>query len=260
MAFECIDYRVDQGVAFITLNLPKTLNSFTRAMHADLRAALESARIDENVRAVLLTGAGRGFCAGQDLAEIAQDPNADLGIAVEQNWNPLIRALTGLPKPIVCAVNGVAAGAGSSIALACDLVLAARSASFVQSFAKIGLIPDSGGTWHLPRALGMARAKGLAMLGDKLSASDAADWGLIWRCVDDDTLMSEATALAIQLAGQPTAAFAAIKRLMHESGSHSLAEQLEVEKATMRALGRSHDYREGVAAFLAKRPPAFKGH
>jgi 2-(1,2-epoxy-1,2-dihydrophenyl)acetyl-CoA isomerase len=260
MAAESVGYRVDRGVAMVTLNRPTTLNSFTRTMHGELRIALESARTDDAVRAVLITGAGRAFCAGQDLAEIAADPDADLGIAVEQHWNPLIRALTGMPKPVVCAVNGVAAGAGASIALACDLVLAGKSASFIQSFAKLGLIPDSGGTWHLPRAVGMARAKGLAMLGEKLSASDAAQWGLIWRCVEDDVLMAEATALATQLATQPTAAFANIKRLMHESGSHSLHEQLELEQAAMRALGRSHDYREGVAAFLAKRPAQFKGN
>ncbi len=259
MKYESIDYRVERGVAFVTLNRPKTLNSFTIAMHDDLRAALEAARTDAAVRALLLTGAGRGFCAGQDLAEIAEDPDADLGVAVELRWNPLIRTLTTMPKPIVCAVNGVAAGAGASIALACDLVIAGKSANFVQSFAKIGLIPDSGGTWQLPRAVGLARAKGLAMLGEKLSASDAEAWGLVWRCVDDDALMGEASKLAEHLATQPTAAFAAIKRLMHESHSRSLSEQLEHEKQTMRMLGRSHDYREGVAAFLAKRAPEFKG-
>lgn len=259
MAEQNVQYRVADGVAFVTLNRPAALNSFTNAMHEELRAALRRAAVDDAVRAVLLTGAGRGFCAGQDLAEVAADANADLGDAVERNWNPLIRAITSLPKPVICAVNGVAAGAGVSIALACDLVLAGKSARFIQSFAKIGLIPDSGGTWHLPRAVGMARAKGLAMLGDTLSAEDAAAWGLIWRCVADDILLDEATKLAGLLATQPTLAFANIKRLMHDSGTRSLDDHLEHEKDTMRMLGRSRDYREGVAAFLEKRVPKFEG-
>ena len=183
----------------------------------------------------------------------------DLGDSVEQNYNPLIRAITTLAKPVVCAVNGVAAGAGASIALACDIVLAARSANFVQAFAKIGVIPDSGGTWQLPRALGLPRAKGLALLGEKLPAEKAEAWGLIWQCVDDDKLAEQALALAKHLATQPTRALARIKQAMNASTANTLHEQLEMEKDFMRELGYSHDYREGVAAFREKRKPVFKG-
>lgn len=262
MNFETIDYSREQGVATIRLNRPQTLNSFTAQMHAELRAALASVRKDASVRCVLLTGTGRGFCAGQDLNDRAVEPGAepvDLGDSVEQNYNPLIRAITTLEKPVVCAVNGVAAGAGASVALACDIVLAARSASFVQAFAKIGVIPDSGGTWQLPRALGLPRAKALAMLGEKLPAEKAEDWGLIWRCVDDAQLMEEATALARHLASQPTRALARIKQAMHAAFSNTLHEQLELEKGFMRELGYSHDYREGVSAFREKRTPDFRG-
>jgi 2-(1,2-epoxy-1,2-dihydrophenyl)acetyl-CoA isomerase len=262
MSYETIEYTVNQGVGILRLNRPDTLNSFNTQMHAEVRAAIASARRDRTVRCLLLTGNGRGFCAGQDLNDRAVMPGAepvDLGDSVEQNYNPLIRAITTLEKPVVCAVNGVAAGAGASIALACDIVLAARSASFVQAFVKIGLVPDSGGTWQLPRALGLPRAKGLAMLGDKLPAEKAEAWGLIWQCVDDDKLQEAALALAKQLATQPTRALARIKQAMNASGSNTLHEQLEMEKGFMRELGAAHDYQEGVAAFREKRKPDFTG-
>ena len=262
MNFETIEYAVEQGVAALRLNRPETLNSFNTQMHCEVREALTRVRKDRDVRCLLVTGNGRGFCAGQDLNDRAVAPGAepvDLGDSVEQNYNPLIRAITTLEKPVVCAVNGVAAGAGASIALACDIVLAARSASFVQAFAKIGVIPDSGGTWILPRALGLPRAKALAMLGEKLPAERAEAWGLIWKCVDDEALAAESTALATYLAAQPTRALARIKQAMSASFSNTLHEQLELEKGFMRELGYSHDYREGVAAFREKRKPEFRG-
>lgn len=259
---DTIEYTVLEGVATIRLNRPQTLNSFNTQMHRELREAMSAVRKDSAVRCLLITGAGRGFCAGQDLNDRAVEPGAepvDLGDSVEQNYNPLVRAITTLEKPVVCAVNGVAAGAGASVALACDIVLAARSASFVQAFAKIGVIPDSGGTWHLPRALGLPRAKALAMLGEKLSAEKAEEWGLIWKCIEDAELMPEATKLARHLAAQPTRALARIKQAMQLSFSNTLHEQLEMEKGFMRELGNSHDYREGVAAFREKRKPEFRG-
>jgi 2-(1,2-epoxy-1,2-dihydrophenyl)acetyl-CoA isomerase len=259
MGYANIEYAAADGVAVLKLNRPDTLNSFTSDMHAEMRIALEAARTDPAIRCVVIAANGRGFCAGQDLAEVASSTDADLGIAVEARWNPLIRAIMTMPKPVLCAVNGVAAGAGASIALACDIVIAARSASFVQAFAKIGLIPDSGGTWNLPRAVGLPRAKGLALLGDKLSAERAESWGLIWQCVDDAALSEEVMKLARHLATQPTAGLAQIKRLLQESTANPLHQQLQLELDTMRVLGRSHDYQEGVAAFLAKRKPQFNG-
>ncbi|MFM7786214.1 MAG: 2-(1,2-epoxy-1,2-dihydrophenyl)acetyl-CoA isomerase PaaG [Gammaproteobacteria bacterium] len=262
MMHETIEYTVEEGVATIRLNRPQTLNSFNTQMHRELREAMAVVRNDRAVRCLLISANGRGFCAGQDLNDRAVEPGAepvDLGDSVEQNYNPLVRAITTLEKPVVCAVNGVAAGAGASVALACDIVLAARSASFVQAFAKIGVVPDSGGTWHLPRALGLPRAKALAMLGEKLSAEKAEQWGLIWRCVEDAELMPEALRLARHLAAQPTRALARIKQAMQASFSNTLHEQLEMEKAFMRELGNSHDYREGVAAFREKRKPEFRG-
>jgi 2-(1,2-epoxy-1,2-dihydrophenyl)acetyl-CoA isomerase len=262
MAYTAIEYSVAAGVATIALNRPDKLNSFNETMHGELRDALGAARDDAEIRCVLLTGRGRGFCAGQDLGDRATQPGdapPDLGATLERHYNPLVRALHALPKPVVCAVNGVAAGAGASIALACDVVLAARSARFIQSFCKIGLLPDSGGTWILPRLLGHARAAGLALLGDALSAEQAAEWGLIWKCVDDERLGAESDALARHFASQPTRGLAAIKRALLASWTNTLDAQLDLERDLQRELGRSEDYREGVAAFLAKRTPVFRG-
>ncbi len=250
------------GIARITLNRPDRLNSFTTAMHAELRDALAQVQADKSLRVLLLTGAGRGFCAGQDLADRAVAPGGapvDLGASIESNYRPLVLALQALPLPVVCAVNGVAAGAGANIALACDIVIAARSASFIQAFCKIGLIPDSGGTYFLPRLIGSARAIGLAMLGDKLPAATAAEWGLIWQCVDDDALKSTVDALLSQLALAPTRGLAATKRALQASATASLPAQLDLERDLQRELGFSADYREGVAAFASKRPPVFTG-
>jgi 2-(1,2-epoxy-1,2-dihydrophenyl)acetyl-CoA isomerase len=255
-------FDVSEGVATLTLNRPDRLNSFNDAMHGELRDALSRVAADAGVRALLITGAGRGFCAGQDLADRAVAPGdapLDLGASIERNYKPLVLGLRRLPIPVVCAVNGVAAGAGANIALACDLVIAARSASFIQAFCKIGLVPDSGGTWWLPRLVGSARAMGLAMLGDRLSAEQAAAWGLIWKCVDDAALASESRALAVQLARAPTRGLARIKEALHASFDNTLESQIDLEARFQRELGRSDDYREGVQAFAEKRPPSFSG-
>ena len=247
---------LEAGVQSITLNRPESLNAFTPEMHQELRAALEQARDDAAIRALLLTGAGRGFCSGQDLSQRKVEPGAapiDLSVSLGSYYNPLVRRLRELPKPIVCAVNGVAAGAGANIALACDVVLAARSASFVQSFARLGLVPDSGGTWFLPRLVGPARAMGLALLAEPLPAEDAERWGLIWKAVDDAQLMSEATALARKLAAGPTKGYGLIKRALHASQGNSLDAQLDLERDLQREAGFSEDYRKGVAAFLEKK-------
>ena len=258
MAYETIDFKADGPVARITLNRPDRLNSFTAAMHEELRDAL--ANLGDS-RVVVLTGAGRGFCAGQDLNDRAVAPGetVDLGETVEKSWNPLIRTLTSLPQPIIARVNGVAAGAGANIALACDIVIAARSAKFIQSFSAIGLIPDSGGTWVLPRLVGQARALGLALTGEPLPAEKAAEWGLIWKAVDDDALDSEVDAIANKLAALPPLGLAAIKDMIRSSWQYSLDEELERQAGAMRRLGFTEDYREGVAAFLEKRPPKFTG-
>ena len=262
MNYDSIQFKVEGGVAVLTLNRPDRLNSFTRAMHLEVRDALARVQADQSVRVLVLTGAGRGFCAGQDLADRAVDPGApsvDLGASVEEFYAPLVLTLKNLPMPVICAVNGVAAGAGANLALACDIVLAAQSASFIEAFSKLGLIPDTGGTWHLPRLIGHARAMGLAMLGEKLSAEKAEAWGLIWRCVPDDVLMDEALAMAKHFAAAPTKGLAFTKRAFQASYANTLAQQLQLEADMMRELGNSHDYREGVAAFLAKRAPQFKG-
>lgn len=246
------------GIARITLNRPERLNSFTRAMHGELRDALDNL---VDARVVILTGAGRGFCAGQDLNDRAVAPGeaVDLGETVEESWNPLIRKLAALPQPVIARVNGVAAGAGANIALACDIVIAANSAKFIQSFSALGLIPDSGGSWHLPRLVGQARALGLALTGEPLPAAKAADWGLIWKAVEDDQLDAEVDAVASKLASLPPLGLAAIKKIIRTSSSRSLDEELDLQREEMRRLGFTHDYREGVAAFLEKRPAKFEG-
>nr|AGU09850.1 Enoyl-CoA hydratase/isomerase family [uncultured organism] len=262
MTYETILFTLDAGIATLTLNRPERLNSFTQAMHLEVRHALEQVQADPTVRVLLLTGAGRGFCAGQDLNDRAVEPGGapvDLGASVEQFYAPLVLTLRTLPMPVICAVNGVAAGAGANLALACDIVLAARSASFIEAFCKLGLIPDTGGTWTLPRLVGPARAMGMALLGDRLPAEQAAEWGLIWRCVADDMLMEEARAMAAHFAAAPTKGLAFTKRALQATWSNTLEQQLQLEAGMMRELGRSHDYREGVAAFIAKRPPQFKG-
>jgi 2-(1,2-epoxy-1,2-dihydrophenyl)acetyl-CoA isomerase len=251
---------LDSGVLRVTLNRPDTLNAFTVAMTQALAAALSRAESDSAIRCVLVTGAGRGFCAGQDLTE--RDMNAkdiDLGGGLEARYNPLIRRMRALPKPIVCAVNGVAAGAGANFALACDLVIAARSASFIQAFVKIGLVPDCGGSYFLPRLAGTQRAMALAMTGDRLSAPDAERWGVIWKCVEDSILDSESEKLALQLASGPTRSLGLIKKAIYASAGNSLDAQLDLERDLQREVGRGKDYREGVAAFLEKRKPAFSG-
>ena len=248
------------GVLTLTLNRPDKLNSFNEDMHLALRAGFERAHVDDSIRAVLLTGAGRGFCAGQDLGD--RDPSfgaPDLGYTIATFYNPLLRLIRSLEKPVICAVNGVAAGAGANIAFACDIVLAARSARFIQAFAKIGLVPDSGGTWSLPRLIGEARAKALTLTAEPLGAETAADWGLIWRAVDDDKLMEEAAALAQRLADGPTKGLGMTKRAIQAAATNTLDQQLDLERDLQREAGHSADYAEGVAAFLAKRKPEFKG-
>jgi 2-(1,2-epoxy-1,2-dihydrophenyl)acetyl-CoA isomerase len=262
MGFENIRFEIKDGVAQLTLNRPDKLNSFTQAMHLEVRQALEQLRADNAVRVLVLTGAGRGFCAGQDLSDRAVEPGAqgvDLGDSVEKFYAPLVLALRNLPMPVICAVNGVAAGAGANLALAADIVLAAKSASFVEVFCKLGLIPDTGGTWILPRLIGHARATGLAMLGEKLSAERAEQWGLIWKAVPDEELMNEALAMARHFATAPTKGLAYTKKAFQLSYGNTLEEQLKLEGQMMRELGNSHDYREGVDAFIAKRAPQFKG-
>lgn len=259
MTCQTIQFSKAAHVARITLNRPDRLNSFTRAMHAELRGALADLG---DARVVILTGAGRGFCAGQDLndrAVSADQGPTDLGKTVEECWNPLVRLLADLPQPVIARVNGVAAGAGASLAMACDLALAARSARFIQSFSALGLVPDTGGSWHLTRHLGQARALGLALTGEPLPAEQAAEWGLIWKCVDDDALDSEVDALAAKLAALPPLGLAAIKRMIRTSWSRTLDEELDLQRDEMRRLGFTSDYREGVAAFLEKRPAVFKG-
>jgi 2-(1,2-epoxy-1,2-dihydrophenyl)acetyl-CoA isomerase len=258
MAYETIEFKADEAIARIILNRPDRLNSFTVQMHEELRDALANLG---DARVVVLTGAGRGFCAGQDLNDRAVAPGdaVDLGETVEAQWNPLIRTLTSLPQPVIARVNGVAAGAGANITLACDIVIAAKSAKFIQSFSSIGLIPDSGGTWALPRLVGQARALGLALTGEPLAAERAAEWGLIWKAVDDDALDREVETVAGRLASLPPLGLASIKEMIRASWQYSLDEELDRQAGAMRRLGFTEDYREGVAAFLEKRQPKFKG-
>ena len=258
MTYQNILLEIANGIARITLNRPDRLNSFTQEMHAELRDAFASLG---DARVVVLTGAGRGFCAGQDLNDrmVAPGEAVDLGETVERDWNPLIRTLATLPQPVIARVNGVAAGAGANIALACDLVVAAKSAKFIQSFSALGLIPDSGGSWHLPRLVGHTRALGLALTGEPLPAETAAQWGLIWKAVDDDALDAEVDALAAKLAALPPLGLAAIKQIIRTSPGRSLDEELDLQRDEMQRLGYTEDYREGVAAFLTKRTPSFTG-
>ncbi|MGH8208413.1 MAG: 2-(1,2-epoxy-1,2-dihydrophenyl)acetyl-CoA isomerase PaaG [Steroidobacteraceae bacterium] len=266
MTYQTIIFEVADGIARLTLNRPDRLNSFNTAMHAEVRAALASlgggSSAASGARVLVITGAGRGFCAGQDLGDRAVAPDGtavDLGDSIEKHYKPLIMTLRNLPMPVIGAVNGVAAGAGANIALACDLVVATRSASFVQAFAKLGLVPDSGGTWCLPRLVGTARALGLAFLGEKLSAEQAAQWGLIWRCAEDAEFAGCVDALARQLAAAPTRGIARTKQAIYESWGRSLEQQLDTERDYQRELGRTADYAEGVAAFTEKRAPKFTG-
>ena len=261
MSYENIRLEIDDGLARLTLNRPDKLNSFNTAMHAEMRDAL-GRLVPEGARVLVLTGAGRGFCAGQDLGDRAVAPGAkgvDLGESIEKNYKPLILGLRKLPMPVIAAVNGVAAGAGANIALACDIVIATRSASFIQSFGKLGLVPDSAGTWTLPRLVGNARALGLAMLGDKLPAEQAAQWGLIWKCVEDTEFAATVDTLARQLAQAPTKGLARTKQAIYESWGRTLEQQLDVERGLQQELGWSSDYAEGVAAFMEKRTPRFTG-
>jgi 2-(1,2-epoxy-1,2-dihydrophenyl)acetyl-CoA isomerase len=249
------------GVATITLNRPDVLNSFTRSMARELCDALSRARGDETIRAVVLTGAGRGFCAGQDLAEAAPRDREmpDLGDIVRDSYNPVVRAIRKLEKPVICAVNGVAAGAGANLAFACDIVVASSGATFVQSFAKIGVIPDTGGTFILPRIVGLHRATVMTMLAEKMSAEQAREWGIVYKVVEPDALLETATGIARQLATQPTRALGLIKRGFNQSLGIDLDRQLDIEEELQREAGRTSDYAEGVHAFLEKRKPVFTG-
>jgi len=261
MKHDTILFSIEEHIARLTLNRPDRLNSFNVAMHEEVAAALKELQASD-ARVLILTGAGRGFCAGQDLGDRSVAPGSagvDLGESIERYYKPLVMGLRQLSLPVIGAVNGVAAGAGANIALACDIVVAAKSASFVQAFSRLGLIPDSGGTWFLPRLVGNARAIGLTMLGDKLSAEEAAAWGLIWQCVDDSDLSSTVDALARRLATAPTRGLARTKQAIYQSWSQDLVTQLDLERDLQRELGRSTDYAEGVAAFTEKRSPQFRG-
>jgi 2-(1,2-epoxy-1,2-dihydrophenyl)acetyl-CoA isomerase len=241
------------AVRTLTLHRPAALNSFTAAMHRELLAALNQAADDPSVRALVLTGAGHAFCAGQDLSDPAIAPNQDLGLVIERHYKPLVARLRSMPVPLVAAVNGVAAGAGANLALNCDLVLAAQSAHFIQSFSRLGLVPDTGGTWLLPRLVGRARALGLMMTAEKLAAADAERIGLIWRCVADDALATEAQSLALKLAAMPTRALVHVRHALDDAQGLAIEQALEAEAQRQRELGFAHDYQEGVSAFLAKR-------
>jgi 2-(1,2-epoxy-1,2-dihydrophenyl)acetyl-CoA isomerase len=255
-------FEIAEGVATITLHRPDKLNAINQVMHAELGQALDRVELDRAIRAVLLTGAGRGFCAGQDLSDRAMgdgDAPVDLGDTLDRLYNPLVRRIVRLERPVVCAINGVAAGAGANLALACDLVLAARSAQLVEPFCRLGLVPDAGGSFILPYLVGLARAKGMALLGEPVGAEQAEAWGLIWRAVDDDELMDEATTLARHLATQPTKGLGLIKRAFHAATTNDLDRQLDLERDLQREAGRTEDYAEGVRAFLEKRTPEFRG-
>ena len=263
--FKFISYTCQDRIATLTLNRPDKLNSLTGAMMLEMFTALGAAAQDSAVRALVLTGNGRAFCAGQDLADPSMSPKpgsdepADIGDVVNTFYSPLVRRLRAMPKPVVCAVNGVAAGAGANIALACDIVIAVQTASFIQPFCKLGLVPDAGGTWLLPQLVGRARAVGLALLGDKLSATQAQDWGLIWKCVATDDFDKEVNALAQTLAVGPTLGYVRTREAIDTAATSTLDSQLDLEASMQRELGNSQDYAEGVKAFIAKRPPVFTG-
>ncbi|HGU9764734.1 2-(1,2-epoxy-1,2-dihydrophenyl)acetyl-CoA isomerase PaaG [Acinetobacter baumannii] len=262
MDYQNIIAEEKNGVGYLTFNRPKALNSFNVDMHREVAEVLNQWTKNSDVRCVVISGEGRGFCAGQDLGDRVVDPNAeapDLGYSIETYYNPLIKTIVNMPKPVICAVNGVAAGAGANIALACDLVIAAKSANFVQAFCRLGLVPDSAGTWFLPRAVGHARAMGLALLGDKLPAETAKEWGMIWDVVEDAELKAKVTELAERLAKQPTFGLSLIKKAIHQSSNNTFDEQVLLERDLQRIAGRSEDYREGVQAFMNKREPNFKG-
>ena len=263
--FKFISYHVADGVATITLNRPDKLNSLIGAMALEVHRALDIAAADTTAKTVVLTGAGRAFCAGQDLADPAMSPKpgsnlpADIGDVVEAFYSPLVRRLRAMPKPVVCAVNGVAAGAGANIALACDIVIAVQTASFIQPFCKLGLVPDAGGTWLLPQLVGRARAVGLALLGDKLTAEQAAQWGLIWKCVATADFEAEVNSIAKTLAAGPTLGYVRTREAIDAAATSTLDAQLDMERDMQRELGNSQDYAEGVKAFIGKRPPVFVG-
>ena len=260
--FQHILFEVDGGVATLTLNRPERLNSFNEAMHLEVRHALDTVRTTREIRTLVMTGTGRGFCTGQDLNDRKVAPGGapvDLGASIDRYYKPLVLTLRTLPIPVIAAINGAAAGAGANIALACDVVVAARSAVFIQAFSRLGLIPDAGGTYFLTQRLGAPRALGLALFAERLPAEQAVAWGLIWKCVDDHLLMSTVRGMADQLAAGPTLGYARIKQAIHAAERQGLEEQLDLERDTQRELGFSHDYREGVAAFLEKRTPRFKG-
>ena len=262
MDYKNIIVEEKNAVGYLTFNRPQALNSFNVEMHREVAEVLNLWAKKPEVRCIVISGEGRGFCAGQDLGDRVVDPNAaapDLGYSIETYYNPLIRNIVHMPKPVICAVNGVAAGAGANIALACDLVIAAKSANFVQAFCRLGLVPDSGGTWFLPRAVGHARAMGLALLGDKLPAETAKEWGMIWDVAEDSELKTKVTKLAERLAKQPTFGLSLIKKAIHQSSNHSFDEQMHLERDFQRIAGRSEDYREGVQAFMNKREPNFQG-
>ena len=261
MTYEKIKVVRDQTLATIVLNQPDKLNAVSRKMIAELKQCWEELADDQSVRAVLLTGSGRGFCAGADLSDPdrAGSATADAGGALETFFNPVIRLMRTVPKPIVAAVNGVAAGVGMSFAMAADIAIAGKSASFLQAFARIGLLPDGGSTWFLPRLVGEQRARALAMLAPQISAQQAKEFGLIWDVVEDAALMTTATELARKLANGPTQSYARIKEAMNRASGNALSAQLDLERDFQRELGRTEDSREGVAAFLAKRPAQFKG-